>query len=104
MTTSKLWFKTLILTLFFWTITACSGGSSSVETIAPVTKAFCVTTDEENTDDNCGTLLVGVTDADGDFLSYSVNITAIELTRRDGTVVSVLPTPQTVDFTDYVDL
>jgi hypothetical protein len=33
----------------------------------------------------------------GDFMSYIINIDAIQLTRSDGTVVTALATPQTVD-------
>src|SRR5215831_2116160 len=33
----------------------------------------------------------------GDFMSYIININAIELTRTDGTIVTPLVTPQTVD-------
>src|SRR5262245_26383544 len=33
----------------------------------------------------------------GDFMSYLINIDAIELTRTDGTIVTPLVTPQTVD-------
>src|SRR5262252_6240452 len=35
----------------------------------------------------------------GDFMSYIINIAAIQLTRTDGTIVTPLVTPQTVDLT-----
>src|SRR5499427_4673267 len=35
----------------------------------------------------------------GDFMSYIINIDAIQLTRTDGTIVTPLATPQTVDLT-----
>ena len=46
-----------------------------------------------------GTPVVTMSDLtnSGDFMSYIVNIDAIELTRNDGTVVTPLLTPQTVD-------
>src|SRR5215468_8371692 len=34
----------------------------------------------------------------GDFISYIVNLTAIELVRQDGGIVTPLITPQTIDF------
>ena len=53
---------------------------------------------------SCGTLMVGLTDADGDFLSYSVDVVSLSLRKADGTVVQALPTRQRVDFAGLVDL
>jgi len=85
-------------------ITACNSGGSVEEEIVLLEPEECVTQDAENSDDNCGTVLVGVTDADGDFLSYNVAVTGMELTRADGTQVSVIPTTQSVNFADYVEI
>jgi hypothetical protein len=52
----------------------------------------------------CGTLMVGLTDADGDFLSYSVDVVSLSLRKADGTIVQTLPTRQRVDFAQLVDL
>ena len=52
----------------------------------------------------CGTLMVGLTDADGDFLSYSVDVVSLSLRKADGTIVQALPTRQRVDFAGLVDL
>ncbi len=52
----------------------------------------------------CNTLLVGLTDADGDFLSYSVDVVSLSLTRANGTAVQALPVRQRVDFAGLVDL
>ncbi|SMF05465.1 protein of unknown function [Alteromonadaceae bacterium Bs31] len=51
-----------------------------------------------------GELLISITDAEGDFLSYSVDLTAINLVHRNGSEVSVLPSATTVDFAQYVDI
>lgn len=51
-----------------------------------------------------GQVLVGVTDAEGDFLSYAVDVRSLTLTRRDGTVVETLPLSTRVDFSEYVEL
>jgi hypothetical protein len=103
---SKRLFKMLFIPFFAILLSACGGGGGgAIE--APVVNVGvddCVTIDAVNTSDSCGTLLVSLTDADGDFLTYTVDITNIDLTRRDGTVVSILPTPLSVDFTDYLDL
>ena len=53
---------------------------------------------------SCGTLLIGLTDADGDFLNYSVDVVSLSLRKADGTVVQALPTRQRVDFAGLVDL
>lgn len=51
-----------------------------------------------------GTALIGLTDADGDFITYTVDVTALTLTRADGAVVNALPVTTRVDFAQYTDL
>ncbi len=51
-----------------------------------------------------GQLLVSLTDADGDFIAYEVDVESLQLTHRDGTVVEVLPISTRVDFAQYTDL
>jgi len=51
-----------------------------------------------------GQVIVGLTDAPGDFLKYSVGVKSLTLTRADGAVVSVLPNSTTVDFTQYTEM
>ncbi|MEM9056203.1 MAG: metallophosphoesterase [Pseudomonadota bacterium] len=53
---------------------------------------------------DCGEVVIGLTDADGDFLSYSVDVQAISLTRLGGAVVDVLPRSARVDFAEYTEL
>lgn len=93
---------------FLLTLAACGGSGSDGVADTPIVEqpesSACVTGDAENTNSDCGTLLLGVTDADGDFLNYSVNISGIEMTRLDGTSVAVMPTSETVNFVDYVEL
>ena len=102
--------KGLSITLFILSLTACGGGAGvdipdSAANDDPIAQSdACVTTDDENQSDNCGTIFVGVTDADGDFLNYTVNVAGLELTRADGTQVSVLPASQPVNFAEYVDV
>jgi hypothetical protein len=75
---------------------ACGGGSGDgVE--APVPSLGC-------SDTSCGTLLVGLTDADGDFLSYSVDVVSLSLETASGRTVEALPVRQRVDFAELVDL
>jgi len=51
-----------------------------------------------------GVVGIGLTDAAGDFLSYTVDVTSLTLTKADGTVVQALPPRTRVDFARFVDL
>lgn len=51
-----------------------------------------------------GTLVVGVTDAEGDFLAYQVDAVSVTLTRADGAVVETLPQRTRIDFAQYVEM
>jgi hypothetical protein len=51
-----------------------------------------------------GTLLVSVTDADGDFVSYSVDVLSVTLERRGGGTVEVLPSATRIDFAQLTEL
>jgi hypothetical protein len=76
-------------------LSAYGGGGLAIQAPAPV--QGCDTT-------TYGTLMIGLTDADGDFLSYSVDVVSLSLRKADGTVVQALPTRQRVDFAGLVDL
>jgi hypothetical protein len=52
----------------------------------------------------CGTAVVSLTDAPGDFVSYIVTVDSLTLTRADGTVVQTVPTTSQVDFAQLVNL
>ncbi len=81
----------------FALMTGCggSGGTSSSTDSNPPENASSVET---------GELFISLTDAEGDFLSYSVDVTSISLTHRNGTEVNVLTNTTTVDFAQYVDI
>ena len=51
-----------------------------------------------------GTLLVSITDADGDFVSYSVDVLSVTLQRRGGGTVEVLPAATRIDFAQLTEL
>ena len=82
-------------------LTACGGGAST--TGAPTGSTAC---DPNNTATHgeCGAVIVGLTDADGDFLNYTVDVLSIELETANGRIVETLPHTTRVNFTDYVDL
>lgn len=83
-------------------LTACGGGASTT-TEGPTAGLGC---DPGNaaTHNECGTVIVGLTDADGDFLNYTVDVLSIELETANGRVVETLPRTTRINFTDYVDL
>ena len=91
-----------LLLLIAALITACGGGASTT-TAGPATSLGC---DPANaaTHGECGTVIVGITDANGDFLNYSVDVLSIELETANGRVVETLPRATRINFTDYVDL
>lgn len=66
--------------------------------------AGCGSGSNTNAADDDGELIVSLTDAAGDFLVYSVDVTSISLKKANGAVVETLPLTTTVDFTQYVDL
>ncbi|MEX2122738.1 MAG: hypothetical protein WD795_02515 [Woeseia sp.] len=90
----------LILTLF---LGACGGGGSATKAGGNPAAMQCIPGDP-STAGECGTLLLGLTDADGDFLSYTVDVVSLELERANGAVVEVLPQSTRIDFAGYVDL
>jgi hypothetical protein len=53
---------------------------------------------------DCGTLMIGLTDADGDFVSYSVDVLSIKLQRANGAQVETLPQTTRIDFAQLTDL
>jgi hypothetical protein len=94
---------TMVLVAFSLTLAACSGGSSAGNEPLPPIAAECIPSDPSTTAE-CGTLMIGLTDADGDFLSYAVDVLSLELEKRNGTVISVLPNSTRIDFAQYVNL
>ena len=74
-------------------LTACGGGSGG----SSLASSGCGAV-------SCSSAVVTITDAPGDFLSYTVNIVSLKLQRDDGTVVETLPATTTVDFAKLVDL
>lgn len=72
-----------------------SGGGSSSTGFMSSKQSIC---------NGCGTAMVSLTDAPGDFVSYIVKVDSLTLTRQDGTVVQTVPTTSQVDFAQLVNL
>jgi hypothetical protein len=89
------------LKLGFWAavlalLAACGGGGGSSSAPAPIAAGV----DEDDT----GQIIVALTDAEGDFASYTVTVSSIVLERTDGTVVETLPMSTEVDFAELTDV
>jgi hypothetical protein len=83
-------------------LAACGGGASTTS-IQTDPSAAC---DPANpsTFDECGSVVVAITDADGDFVNYTVDILSLELETANGRTVETLPRRTRMNFADYVDL
>jgi len=91
------------LVLVALALSACGGGAGTTAQPAPPVAASCVPSNPATVDE-CGTVIIGLTDADGDFLSYAVDVLSVTLEKADGAIVSVLPNTTRIDFSQYVDL
>ena len=72
----------------------CGGGGSSSDA-QPVASA---------SPPESGEVVIGVTDAPGDFLLYSVSLQSLTLTRANGDVVETLPLSTRIDFAELVEV
>ena len=84
-------------------LTACGGGASTASNPNPGPTVTCDPADPA-TFDECGTVLVGITDADGDFYNYTVDVLSLTLETANGRTVEVIPNKTRINFTDYVDV
>ena len=79
------------LYLYIWvllatvTLSACGGGDTGAQ-------------------NDQGQVMVTLTDAEGDFVNYSVDVLSIKLEKANGTQVEVLPMNTRVDFAAYTDM
>jgi hypothetical protein len=51
-----------------------------------------------------GEVVIGLTDAEGDFHSYTVDVLSLTLTKANGAVVETLPLNTRIDFAQYTDM
>ena len=74
-------------------LAGCGGSGGSPSSTNPPTATSDV-----------GTLLISLTDADGDFVGYSVDVLSVTLQRRGGGTVEVLPAATRIDFAQLTEL
>lgn len=80
-------FMMMLISLSLLLLAGCGGGSSSADSAS-----------------SDGEVYVSLTDAEGDFSSYTVDVTSITLVKANGTVVETLPISSRVDFAQYVEM
>jgi hypothetical protein len=83
-------------------LAACGGGSAPESGMT--SSGSTGTSGQSCTPSSCGSAFVTVTDANGDFTSYMLDVKSVTLKRADGTVVETLPSVQRVDFAQLVDV
>jgi hypothetical protein len=80
-----------LLTLGFLSLwlAACGGGSGGDDAAQPA---------------GTGDVLIGLTDADGDFVHYAVDVVSLRLVKANGNVVETVPATGRLDFAAYTEL
>jgi hypothetical protein len=91
------------LTVIVLAIAGCGGGASTTSNSEVPVAAACDPADP-STFGECGTLLLGLTDADGEFMNYSVDVLSLTLQKANGATVQALPNNTRINFSEYVDL
>ncbi len=72
--------------------------------MAAVTLTGCGGAGDDVAGSGEGEVIIGLTDAEGDFMAYAVDVNAIKLTHISGAEVEVLPQSSRIDFSQYVDM
>src|SRR5262245_62018422 len=94
--TSRTWALAPLL-VFSLILSACGGGGGDSSAATSPTTQSCDPS-------SCGTVFLSLTDADGDFLGYTVDVVSLTLKKANGAVVETLPVTTRVDFAQLVDL
>lgn len=74
----------------------CGGGGGSS---APAAAGDTATATAEE-----GKLIIGITDAPGDFVGYTVDVLSLTLTRANGDIVETLPNSTRIDFNELTEV
>lgn len=102
---TRKWTQRALILSFLSLAAACGGGGSgSEQTSTGGTATADCDPNDATTLDQCGVVYVSLTDADGDFVNYTVDVVQLTLETANGRVVETLPRSTRVNFTDYVDL
>ena len=86
----------LVLVLLIQWLQGCGSGSS---TAIPVSEPTVVPTTQES-----GEVVITITDAEGDFKTYTVDVQSIKLERTNGNLIETVPLTTRIDFTELTEL
>jgi len=92
-----------LLTSLLLGIAGCGGGGGGGSSAASGNSQGCVP-GSATAAAECGSVIVSLTDAEGEFTSYTVDVLSITLNRADGSSVELLPQEVRVDFAQLTDL
>jgi hypothetical protein len=95
--------RTVTVLLLISILSACGGSGGSTGT-SPSQASGTYDPSDPATANECGNVLVAVTDADGDFVSYAVDILSVTLQQTGGGSVETLPATTRVDFAELTEL
>jgi hypothetical protein len=84
-------------------LAACSGGSGTGANLPGAAATGCEPANAA-TSGECGSVLVALTDADGDFATYTVDVLSLTLNRASGGSVETLPAATRIDFAELTEL
>jgi hypothetical protein len=98
-TNARRWLPAAACALLLAGLNACGGGGAMTTSASPpaATASGCSAS-------TCGSAVMTITDAAGDFLSYKVNLVSLQLQKADGTMVETLPATTAVDFVQLISL
>jgi hypothetical protein len=98
-TNARRWLPAAAWALLLAGLSACGGGGAMTTSTSPpaATASGCSAS-------TCGSAVMTITDAAGDFLSYKVNLVSLQLQKADGTLVETLPATTAVDFVQLITL
>jgi hypothetical protein len=69
-----------------------------------ISASGCSSTDSTGSSADNGEVIIGLTDAEGDNASYTVDVLSLTLTKANGVIVETLPLNTTIDFAQYTEL
>ncbi len=92
------WRSLAAVALAALTLAGCGGSGGSASSVAGTGSGSSCSGGA------CGTLMVGITDAEGDFINYSVDVLSVTLQRQNGATVEMLPAKTRIDFAQLTDL
>jgi hypothetical protein len=64
----------------------------------------CVMAPDDGGEEDLGQVVIGLTDEEGDFINYTVDVLYLTLTKASGVVVDTLPLSTRVDFAQYTEM